>query len=164
MLHIFVETLFSFKYVTGKHSFLGFGTWNELRKYILANVHYFISEVKYVHSKIEHGQFNVNALTKLRKQFNSEIKRKISSSNSSWVQIYQFLQSVFDNVKLFTSIHKNEFYRIDVSKEHLERSSTYQELPKEKPINQRSVVDLDRYINTNKKNNKNILNPVLKAK
>ena len=162
MLLIFVETLFSFKYASGKHNFTTFKTWTELKKYILANGHYFISEVKYVQSKVEHGQFNVTALTKLRKEFNTEIKTKFSSANPSCVQIYQFLQNVFDSVKQYEATHKKDLCRVNTSKEILNRSNISQQRSRENPMNQRSIVDFDKYINVGKRDSKKITKPVLK--
>lgn len=159
MLQIFIETLYSFKYASGRSNFTAIKTWVELKKYILANCHYFISEVKYVQSKVEHGQFNVNALAKLRKQFNSEIKRKFSSTNNSSVQIYQFLQNVFDSVKLYETTHRKDFNRENTSKEILDRSH---QRSREKIANQKSIIDLDKYINTGRKSSKRIVRPVLK--
>jgi hypothetical protein len=96
MLQIFAEVINAFKKFKYRVDYEIFSNWDQLRIFLKTNAVTLPNEAGAVKAKIDRLQFDIGNIRRLTKEFDTNIKCKITSGNCKGIMvIYKFLQSTF---------------------------------------------------------------------
>lgn len=96
LLQIFAEVINAFKKFKYRVDYEMFSYWDQLKIFLKTNAVTLPNEAGAIKAKIDRLQFDLGNIKRLAKEFDTNIKCKISSGSSRGVLVvYKFLQSTF---------------------------------------------------------------------